>query len=65
MINDMENLKFGPIKEKLESVVVEGQGSSYTCLHDCERPYYSGNCAASPDGCTQYTNVDAYKSVDL
>ncbi len=60
----MNELKFGPIEEKLESVNVEGQ-SSWTCLHDCERYYYSGNSSSSPVGCTVQSNVDAYKSVEL
>ena len=35
----MNKLKFGPIEEKLEEIVVEGQG----CRSDCTRYYWKGN----------------------
>ncbi len=55
--------KFGPIKEKMDSIEVIAQGSTYACLHDCSRKYYTGN-SKNQVGCTCRAWTDAYKSVN-
>ncbi|MBC5746182.1 hypothetical protein FMM74_022270 [Lachnospiraceae bacterium MD308] len=48
-----KKVKFGPIKEKMTEVNVEGQASSpsYSCLHDCRQKSWTGNSSSHTKGC--------------
>ncbi|WP_294345855.1 hypothetical protein [uncultured Clostridium sp.] len=54
----MNKLKFGPIEEKLEEIVVEGQG----CRSDCTRYYWKGNESSKNKKCYKKKLVDAHWS---
>lgn len=46
----MSNLKFGPISEKMEGVVVEGQYAP-GCACDCTETAWKSSASSSKKGC--------------
>lgn len=47
----MSDLKFGPINEKMEGVVVEGQFDPPECLCDCTIQIWKSNTSSRTKGC--------------
>lgn len=53
-------LSFGPLQEKMEDVIVEGQAG---CLEDCYRyTYWKGAYSSNTKGCKQKKYYDAHWS---
>lgn len=54
----MENLKFGPILEKMQEIVVEGQVAP-GCLCDCTHYKWTSNKKATKKGCWKKASYNA------
>ncbi len=55
-----KKLTIGPIEEKLEEIIVEGQ----SCFNDCKRTIWSGDTTGILfDNCTKKVWIDAHWTV--
>ena len=59
-----KEFKVQAISEKVDVLEVNGQESSYNCLHNCKRWIWVGNSNSRTRGCYQVKHLDAYMKVE-
>lgn len=60
-----KEFKVQAISEKIDTLEVHGQKTSYNCLHNCRRIFWFGHKSSKTKGCHQEPIYDAYQSINL